>query len=226
MRLLRTGIEPRGIWSRTFELLRRGGRIRHDHLAAVDDAGEELVGDELVEPLVIDEPVAVVLAEEVLADEDRDFLLGERGRQDFLAVGDERAGGVEGDAGALGLGLVLGGLERQIEHGEGEHHLGEVARGLGEMGGEEEALAVVAGVVAPEGVHGHEVGELLLVEDVVVVVLGPFLRGVEGAVEGADGLAARLVVLAEFIESDPVRLLLGLGILRGLIGGRRRRRRG
>ena len=43
-------------------------------------------------------------------------------------------------------------------------------------------LAVVAGVVEPEGADRHQVGNLLLDGQVIVVILGPFHGGIDPAV--------------------------------------------
>ena len=78
---------------------------------------------------------------------------------------------------------VLGRLERQVEDGEREHHLGEVARGIREVLGEEGAVAGVLRVVVPERADGDQLGNLRADRQVVVVVLGPLLRRVEFAVQ-------------------------------------------
>ena len=88
---------------------------------------------------------------------------------------DQRRGGLEGVAQAVELLLVVAGLEGQVEHGQGEHHLREVARGLREGLRQERRLAAVRGVVGPEGVDGDQVRVLLLDGQVVIVVLGPLL---------------------------------------------------
>ena len=73
--------------------------------------------------------------------------------------------------------------EGDVEHGEREQHLGEVAGGGGKFAGVETAFTVPGGVVAPESVGGDQAVDLLLDRQVVVVVLRPFLGGFHGAVE-------------------------------------------
>ena len=59
------------------------------------------------------------------------------------------------------LGVVLGRLERQVQDRQREHHLGEVARRLGQVRGEEPPLAVPRRVVLPERVDLDQPAELL-----------------------------------------------------------------
>ncbi len=108
------------------------------------------------------------------------------------------------------------GLERQVEHGEREHQLGEAARGLREVFREERRLPVVRGKVRPERVHGDEPRELLRDGQLVVVVLRPLLRLVELLEETVRGLQPLLLGLIE------VNLLVPFGILfyRAAVGER------
>ncbi len=99
--------------------------------------------------------------------------------------GDDRALRGKGHAPGIVDDLVLGGFEGEVEHGQGEHHLGEVVRGVGEVGRQEAALAVKAGIVKPEGAGADQAGDLLLDGQVVVVVLRPFLRRLDVAVKRA-----------------------------------------
>jgi hypothetical protein len=65
------GDRARGDLQQHVQFLRRRGGVGDHDLAAVDDAGQEFLGDELVQPLVVLEPVAVAVPEEVLADQNR-----------------------------------------------------------------------------------------------------------------------------------------------------------
>ena len=104
-----------------------GGRVGDDHLASVDGVNQELVGDELVDALAVLLAEAVALAVEVLADEDGGLAGWPLDRPDFLLEGNDRTGRREGHLALLEDHVVLGGLERQVEHGQSEDHLREVA---------------------------------------------------------------------------------------------------
>ena len=96
----------------------------------------------------------------------------------------------------VGLHVVLRRLEGQVEHGEREHHLGEVAVRLGDVRGEERHFPPGGdprGVIAPEGVDWDEIGGLLLDGQAVVIVLRPFLGRAELAVVGRSLGEAALV---------------------------------
>ena len=88
---------------------------------------QELVGDELVDALAVLLAEAVALAVEVLADEDGGLAGWPLDRPDFLLEGNDRTGRREGHLALLEDHVVLGGLERQVKHGQGEDHLREVA---------------------------------------------------------------------------------------------------
>ena len=88
---------------------------------------QELVGDELVAALAVLLAEAVALAVEVLADEDGGLAGWPLDRPDFLLEGNDRTGRREGHLALLEDHVVLGGLERQVEHGQSEDHLREVA---------------------------------------------------------------------------------------------------
>ncbi len=176
------------------ELLRGRGRVGHHHLAAVDDAAEELVGHVLVPLLAVDLDVAVAVAEEVLADQHRRLVIADRGLLDLLVEDDGRRGGLDGEGGRHPASVTCSpAFDGQVEHGQREHHLAEVRRRHGDVLGEERSVAAVGqvcGVVAPEGVDLHQVGQLVLDQHVVVVVLGPLLDFRHLAVEPAARLTA------------------------------------
>ena len=138
---------------------------------------------------------------------------------DFAVEDDQRRGGLEGVAQAVELLLVVAGFERQVQHGQGEHHLREVARGLREGLRQERRLAAVLGVIGPEVVHGDQVRELLLDREVVIVVLGPFL----GVVEFLEETPARLPALGVCGEEGLSRLLFKRRALEAARASARRR---
>ena len=168
------------------QLLARRRRVRDDHLTAVHDVRQELLGDVLVQLHVVHVPVPVAVTEEVLADQDRRLVRRGGGRTNLAVEDHHRAACFHRERPSLKLPLMLGGIEGQVQHGQREHHLREAPRRLGEVGGEEWPVPVVLGVVQPEAVDGHQRGVLLLDGQVVVVVLDPLLRLVELAVELAD----------------------------------------
>ena len=195
--------------------LPRRGRVGHHDLTAVDGVDEEFTRHVFIDPLavLVAEPVGRPVV--VLADEHRHLAVGAVGGADLFVEGDDRAGGGERHLAAVEGDLMLRGLERQVEDRQGEHHLGEVARGIGEVPRQERAAAV-AGVVRPERADGHEAGSLLVDAELVVVVLGPLHRRVELAVELADQ-AALLAVVVE-VEVIDVRVAEGLQLLdRGVL---------
>ena len=167
------------------KFLPAAGRVGDHHLAAVDSVDDEFAGHELVEPLPGFLAVAVSAAVEILADEDRQLAAGPDGGTHLFVERDQLAGGGQGHPAPVVNDLVLARFVRQIEHGEGQHHLGEVPRGGRDLLGEEPALGVL-GVVGPEGVHRNEVGRLLPNQELVVVVLGPLHGRVDLPVELPD----------------------------------------
>ena len=183
------------------ELLPRRRRIRHHHLAAVDGLNDELIGDELLEAFAVLVAVAVVGLVEVLIDKDGGVARRRGDGADFLVEGDRRAGRGEGHLAGVELGLVLAALEGQIGDGQGQQHLVQIAGGRGDVRREERRFAVVFGVVGPEGVDRHEVRELLLDRQVVIVVLGPFHRRLEMRVKLGRHLAASFgAIIAEEVR--------------------------
>ena len=179
----------------------RGGGVGDDGLAAVDDVGEEFIGDVLVGLFVIDIGITVGGAEEVLADEDGGLGGVEGGLGGLAVIDDHGAGGGEGEfAGVVGD-VEFGGFEGEIEDAQGEHHVAQLAHGRigqhpldvggrqGDRGGHgvEDVVGRQVGGVDEGGVLGFD-------EDVVVVVFGPFLGFVDGEVELADTEAAVEVV--------------------------------
>jgi hypothetical protein len=174
---------------------------------------QKFAGDELVVAFSTLVTVAVPQAEEVLADQNRRGAVGRFALSDLFVKGDQRTLGGQGHARAVVGGLVLCGVEWEIQHREGEHHLGEVARGLGPVVGEERPRTVVPGIVGPKRVDGDELIILLLDRQLVVVVLRPLLGFVELAVIGADPIAPGEVFF------EPTGAVVSPG-LRGLFQGR------
>ena len=178
----------------------RAGRVRHHDVRAVNRAGEEFLRDVFFKLLVALLPVAVALPEEALRDEEltRVGLRG-RGGFDLLMIHDRRAARGEEELPAVRFLRVLRCVKRQIEHGKREHHLAEIAAGLGDVRRDECALRAARdprGVVAPECVHRHEIRVLLIDGQAVVVVLRPFLRRADLPIVGAYDCARFLCGLA------------------------------
>ena len=171
------------------ELLTRRGRIRQNDLATVNRMDEELVGDELVDLLVVDVNIAVAVAEEVLADQNRCRLGDRSGLLDLLMEDDHRAAGLQHHLGALELDVMFFGFGGHVQQGQGEHHLGEVPRCLGQMNATEGLGRLAPGIVFPKGIDGDQRGVLLLDWQLIVVVLDPFLGFVELLVELSDAPA-------------------------------------
>ena len=173
------------------QLLPAGGRVRHHDLSAIHHVDEELFGNELVEFLAVLIAEAVAVAVVVLADQDRQLATLASRRLHFLVEGNDLAGSLEAHGPLVELHFVLARIERQVEHGESKHHLREVLGGTWEVARHEAVVTVMLGVVAPERVDVHQVGQLLLDRQLVVVVLGPFHRGIESAEQlPRDSLAA------------------------------------
>ena len=142
---LATGIAPIGQLHQHAQPLPRRGRVGDHDLAAVDGVDDELAGDVLVELLAVLLAEAVARLVEVLADEHRHLAV--RGRRRVRTSSWKAMTGPAGPRFILPSverDLVLGRLERQVEHRQGEHHLGEVAAGVGEVPRQERAVAVVA----------------------------------------------------------------------------------
>ena len=171
------------------QLLALTAGVRQDHLRAIDDVGQEFLGDVLVELFVVLMAVAVIGAEEMLRDQHAARIIRLGRFADFAVEDDQRRTGPQAVFQAVQLFLVLAGFERQVEHGQGEHHLREVPCGLGKGLRQERRLAVVQGIVGPEVVHGDQVSELLLNRQVVVVVLSPLLGAIQLLEETARLLA-------------------------------------
>ena len=92
---------------------------------------------------------------------------------------DQRTAGGQGKGAVVGVGVVRLGLEGQIQHRQGQHHLGEIRDRLGEGFGEKGRLCVAQGVILPEPVHRDEIGVLRSDGQMVIIVLGPFLCFIE-----------------------------------------------
>ncbi len=110
--------------------------------------------------------------------------------------GDEQVGRGVGHFVAVELHHCLAGREGQIEDRQGEHHLGEITRGIGQVFGQERRLAVVLRVIEPEVADRHQTGKLLSDGQVVIIVLGPFLRGIDLAIELRRPFGFLAIVLA------------------------------
>ena len=177
------GNRPLGNLHQHVELLAGRGGVGDHHLAAVDRVDQEFVGDELVDRLAVLDALPVAVPEEILADEHLGRAVGGRGGLDLLVEDDHRPARREVHLRPVELRLVLGRLERQIEHGQGHQHFGEVARRGGQIPRQERRRRVVLRVILPEGVDGDQGGVLLIDGQVVIVVLGPFPGLVELAVE-------------------------------------------
>ena len=170
-------------------------------MATVGDPLEELVLDEVVQPFPAFVAETGIRSVEVLAQEDVAGVLGILGFTDFLMEHHQWLVRLEGEGASLVLHFVIGRVERQVEDRQGEHHLGEVAGGVDEVAREEGLSFGIGRVVVPEGVDQDEVGVLALDRQLVVVVLGPFLRGRELSVE-LTGLAPFHSARIEVAEVD------------------------
>ena len=80
-------------------------------------------------------------------------------------------------------------FERQIEHGQGEHHFGKVPGRVNEVARDERLAFGVGGEVVPKGIDQDQVGILLIDEELVVVVFRPFLGRGQFPVKLADSLS-------------------------------------
>ena len=70
------------------------------------------------------ETVSVTVAEEILANQNRRLLGGLADRVDLFVKHDHRAAGGQGHLCAVEFAVVLGGFERQVQHGECQHQVG------------------------------------------------------------------------------------------------------
>jgi hypothetical protein len=191
------------------QFLRRRGRVGHDDLAPVHHVDQELVRDELVQPLVVFEAVAVAVAEEVLADQDRRRFGHRLDRLDLFVERDQGRADGQRHGAVLELRFVLLGSKRQVQDGQGEHHLGEVARCFGQVYRAERRLTgrIMLRVVAPERVHGNQFGRLLFDGQAVVMVLDPFLGLVQLLIQLPDASAQFRLAFEKLLDC-----LLGLVI--------------
>ena len=157
----------------------RRPRVAHHDLRAVHHAGQEFVLHELVPALLSLLDEAVVLPEEPFAQEQ----LGS-GRCAGIRIGgphfaeEDQHGplGREGPGGSFTLdGDRRGGLEWQVQHGQGQQDLGGVVVRLQDAWRQERLGRVAGREIAPESRDGDQVRTLSLQRQAVVVVLGPFL---------------------------------------------------
>ena len=173
------GHRTHGYLEQHLQLLPVAGGVGEHHLRTVDDVRQELVGHQLVETLAVLNALAVVRAEEVLRHQHAGRCRVARALADFTVKQQHRRASLKRVAEPGELLSVRGRLERQVQHGQRQHHLGEIRRGFREGLRQKGRLAIVRCIVRPEGVDRHAVGDLLLDRQVIIIVLSQFLRLIE-----------------------------------------------
>ena len=121
--------------------------------------------------------------------------------------GDQRTACFQRHLPAIKRRLVGRRVKRQIEEGQGDHHLGEVSRCFREMDRAEGEGRITFGIVEPEPARPDEIRILHGQTQVAVVVLGPFLRRGEGSVEGAEAEGVLIAVETRDSSINAVGLL-------------------
>jgi len=165
-----------------------GGGVGDDDLAAVGDVDDELAGDEGIAAFAVLEAVAVVEAEEVLAEQQRLLVGRGLGLLHFLAHQQQWGRGLQ--RARVLRDFVLAGGERQVEHGERRHHLEHTGGGFDQVRRRERLACGSGGEVDPEAVRGDDVGGRLFEAAMPPVVLDEQARRGDHAVELLRLLAA------------------------------------
>ncbi len=96
------------------------------------------------------------MPEEVLADEDGSLLVRRLDCLDFLVKDNRRSIIHHLEGGCIQCQVLLTRHKRQIQDGQGKHHLGEVPRRLRQVTGMEGTLLVGCQVI-PETINRHQV---------------------------------------------------------------------
>ena len=179
--------------------LARARRIRDHDEARVDDAGLQRAKDVLRDLLAVDPAHAVIGAHVALADDQWRTAPGELADRDLRRPDERVARGGDRERRPLGRDRVWRRHERQVDHGERAHRLGEAARRDAEPRRQERAALVRASLARIDSA-GSSPGRSAR-REVPPVVLRPLLRLVGGAEHRRLGAAALEVAF----ENDPRR---------------------
>ncbi len=165
------------------QLLRRRRWVGHDHLASIDGLHQKLIGDVLVELLVVDIAVAITVAEKILTHQNWHLAVDNLGPSNLFMKGDHCMLGHQAHPLLFDLDLMVTRPKWQIEQGERQHHLRKIARGFGKMRGQKRLLWIAQDKIPPEPIHLNQIGILLFERQMVVVIFGPFLCLIDLLVE-------------------------------------------
>ena len=169
-----------------------GVGIGDHHLAPVNGVHEEFFGNVLVNLLPIDHLMPVAVTKVGLPDEYASGGFAKIGPPELLVEHNRRTTGGQGELGSLDRNFVFRRVKREIEDCQGQQHLCESACRLGDIPRQEWLGWIVLSVVPPERIDPDQGCILLLDEEVVVVVLGPFSSRLGLSVESPKLLHAEI----------------------------------
>ncbi len=150
---------------------------------------EEFILHEIIKAFPSIVQVARIRPVEVLTEEYVTGVLGILGLANFLMEEEQGLVRLEGKGGPFVFDFMIDWFERQIEHGQGEHHFGKVPGRVNEVARDERLAFGVGGEVVPKGIDQDQVGILLIDGELVVVVFRPFLGRGQFPVKLADSLS-------------------------------------
>ncbi len=182
-----------------------GRRVADDDLAAIHHVDEEFLGNKMLARFAIFVAMAVVIAEQVLANQQRRQVGGRIRALNLLLHQQQRRGRLQRALLASSLQLMFAGGERQVRHGERHQHFQRGLVGLHQGWRNKRLSTGSQRIVEPELIGWHDVWRGLLRRAVPIVVFEKQLGRLHRPVELARLSAARRF----FVAAGPVDVFLG-----------------